>query len=392
LLDRIPDLASCWAEQAPRRPLVRGAIVWSRDEFYAASEALAALVTERSPRPPSAPLGAGEGHLFEAAGCGERYRRLALWFDERYQVHPPQVALLHLDRFIAIWSFLQAHGERLEREGLLTSDEEGMYVDEHMLTALVGVDYRPSFLDPLHGCGIGRYAGVLALTRAVESGRVRVIEFVRTRPGGIGANETRDWGEEGTPEDSAEAAAFELEDFEDAMEEWYRLDERPESELRAEAALFWSRVDDVDDPLEGSPALTLLLRWFGERYGAVYGVGGLFLRFMVMAGFIEQHLDRLVELGFLEPNGERYRLSGALFSALNNMALTPSPRGGAEPFDFDAVAAMARACRELAGDRVVAVRPTLAPRPATTTAIRRNEPCPCGSGRKFKRCCRRMMN
>jgi hypothetical protein len=136
----------------------------------------------------------------------------------------------------------------------------------------------------------------------------------------------------------------------------------------------------------------LLLRWFGERYGAVCGVGGLFLRFMVMAGFIEQHLDRLVELGFLEPSGERYRLSGALFSALNNMALTPSPRGGAEPFDFDAVVAMARAWRELAGDQVVAVRPTLAPRPPPTTAVRRNEPCPCGSGRKFKRCCRRMMN
>jgi len=392
LLDRIPDLAPCWAEQAPKRPLGRGAIAWSRDEFYAASEALAALVTESSPWPTSPPLGAGEGDLLEAAGCGEEFRRLALWFDERYQVHPPHVAHLHLDRFIAIWSFLRAHGDRLEREGLLTSDEEGMYIDEHVLTALVGVDYRPGFLDPFRGCRIGCYRSVLALARAVESGRVRVMEFVRTRPEGIGANETRDGGEEGTPEETAEAAAFELEDFEDAMEEWHRLDERPGSELRAQAALLWNRLDDPDDPLQDSPAVTVLLKWFGERYGAVRGVGGLVLRFMVMAGFIEQHLDRLVELGFLEPNGERYRLSGALFSALNNMALTPSPRGGAEPFDFDAVVATARACRELAGDRVVAVRPTLAPRPPPTTAVRRNEPCPCGSGRKFKRCCRRLMN
>ena len=170
----------------------------------------------------------------------------------------------------------------------------------------------------------------------------------------------------------------------------HRLNERPDSELLAEAALFRSRAMEPGDPLERSPAVTLLLRWFVERYGAVSGIEGLFLGFTIMAGFIEQHLERLVELGFLESAGERHRLTGSLF--LNNMPLTPSPRGGAEPFDFDAVVAMATACRDLTGDEaILAMRATLPPRPRPV-AVGRNDPCPCGSGGKFKRCCGPRMN
>ncbi len=39
-------------------------------------------------------------------------------------------------------------------------------------------------------------------------------------------------------------------------------------------------------------------------------------------------------------------------------------------------------------DRVVLGAPrALRPTPATVAKVGRNDPCPCGSGRKFKKCC-----
>jgi preprotein translocase subunit SecA len=34
-----------------------------------------------------------------------------------------------------------------------------------------------------------------------------------------------------------------------------------------------------------------------------------------------------------------------------------------------------------------AARPTPAPRTATGEKVGRNDPCPCGSGKKYKKCC-----
>src|SRR5690606_13844663 len=85
-------------------------------------------------------------------------------------------------------------------------------------------------------------------------------------------------------------------------------------------------------------------------------VGRLIQRFLAMADFLEQHLGRLVEMGLLQPNGDRYAISGALFSTLNNLPLTTSRRGEAEPFHFGRVVAAAEAHRELLGDRTLLER------------------------------------
>lgn len=351
-----------------------GALAWSRDEFHAASEALARLMEETG----DTGRGAGgprEGEVGPAVPDGEQVvlQRLAHWFGKRYRAHPPQVSILHFERFVAIWLFLDEYGERLRRDGVVGDDDElGMLVDEDLLAALVCVDYRRRSADPRWTPRIGRYAKIMTLARHMASGRVRGEEFVRIPP-----ERREESGEQGSgagPASSAveEASSFELEDFENAMEAWYELKERPESELRAEASHLWSVLDtDLHETFGGSAATTLLIRWFAERFGDVPGVGGLMLRFMIMAGFIEQHLDRLVQMSLIEPRGDSYRLSGALFSVLNNLPLTPSGQGGAAPFDFDRVTALAEAHRELLGDRLVFERKTLGSRRnrrATTAA------------------------
>lgn len=399
---RIPALARCATEDLANHHLGPNAITWSVDEFHVASDALFALLRlPEEQRPPSPELPPGEVDLFERAGWPPELRALALWFDERYRAHAPRIAWLHLYRFFAIWTFLGTHEGRLQREGLVTPGEEGMRIDEDLLTALVGVDYDPGFRGPPRKPCIGRYRDVLALARAVASGEVVVVEFVRKSPEGSEATETPGRGDEcvshGTEEELAvfEPVSFELDDFVDAMEVWYGLSGRPSSELRGEAALFRRRLGfEPEHPFASSPAVILLMKWFAERFEGARLTSQLFLRFMVMAGFIEQHLDRLVELGFLEPNGERHLLTGSLFSALNNLPLTPSDEGGAAPFDFDAVVTMASAHRELLGDQVMLRReaPPSPSRPGLADPVGSNDACPCGSGRRFKRCCWPMMN
>lgn len=122
-------------------------------------------------------------------------------------------------------------------------------------------------------------------------------------------------------------------------------------------------------------------------------VGMLFQRFLIMAGFIEQHFDHLAGLEFLRSEGDRLWLTGSLFSTLNNLPMTPSEHGGVEPFDVDTVIAGALAHRERLGDGVIVPRSGSHRSPwMIEGAVGRNDLCPCASGRKFKRCCWSRMN
>ena len=382
-LDGLPRLADPAPASFPERRSALRAIIWSCEEFCAAHDALAeALHAGDAPRGPAPRPRPGETELWRVAGLTEEFRGLVRWFDTRYRAHPPPVALLHLDRFVQIWRFVDLHRERLRRAGLISTHRtDGTRFDAGLLTALVSVDYTPGFLRPPEEAGIGSYEGVVALSRAIASGQIGVVEFVRHVP-----------DTHGGPED--ETDAFELDEFEDALETWYALRARPLADVRAEAERFWSRVrSDEEHPLEGSHVLAGLLLWFGEHVGEPRRVGVLFRRFLVMTEFIEQHSDRLAELGFLEAEEKRLFLTGSLFTTLNNLPLTPSRHGGALPFDFEEVVATARAHRERLGDGVIVRRSGSDRSPwRLETAVGRNDPCPCGSRRRFKRCCGPRLN
>lgn len=376
----MPGLARSSTGAFPSHRSMLRAIAWSRAEFRAACDALPATMdaperrASRRPRP--------EGvELCEVAALPDGFRGVAAWFSDRYRAHLPPVALLHLDRFVEIWRFIECHRGRLSRDGLVSTGEDGgTVVDDALLAALVSADYTPGFLGPPEKRCIGGCEAILALAAAVASGEVQVDEFVRQSPEPCETN--------GTQED-----AFDADVFMDAMEMWYELRGRPPSELRARADRHWSRTEaNVPRPLEESPVLTLLVSWFAERFDEPSLAARLLQRFMVMAGFIEQHFDRLCDLGFLECEENRLVVTGPLFSILNHLPLAPSPQGGVEPFDLETVIARARVHRERFGADFIVRRKGAASPWRWEGTVRRNDPCPCGSGRKFKRCCRAIVN
>jgi len=58
-----------------------------------------------------------------------------------------------------------------------------------------------------------------------------------------------------------------------------------------------------------------------------------------------------------------------------------------EILNADAVEAIRRSLNGVLPDHIKHVRIHLTPRQLRRGKVGRNEPCPCGSGKKFKRCC-----
>lgn len=167
--------------------------------------------------------------------------------------------------------------------------------------------------------------------------------------------------------------------------------------------MIWGEAGvDFEDDSDADSVLSLIMNRYNEiigeldrgEFSPIYDVDNddSFLWEMWIDGFWRSVLLRPEEWLAIGEDGDE-DLQTAIFSLTRLYELATTPRGELEPHEAD------EELEKLAPDlipyvvdilyraRLARVDPPAGPAKAEFRHFGRNDPCPCGSGKKFKKCC-----
>lgn len=131
-----------------------------------------------------------------------------------------------------------------------------------------------------------------------------------------------------------------------------------------------------------------LMGWLVHKRGVAPSQAARYVnRIMAAVAFTVKHARDLVEDGLATADPDDVTIEPAVYQVLNWMYKEPGPKTTKVPVPpYEKVVRLARKAQELSDLKEVREIAAASADDILATDVGRNDPCPCGSGKKFKWC------